>query len=328
MSKILVIIPTYNHHEMINDIVYQSIDTYKGELFEFEIHDGSSNDNTKEIIENYNKENRKLVKYYRYDSNISLDEKCKIAIENNKLEYFMLLGDGNLYDFNNLELQLTKNNFDKYQVINLEPIIRRKFNNELDAKINETIEYFDPIKYSKYYSHLTYFGGAIYNTNYIRNTFEKDYYKECRKANISWWLPLSIFNQFIDFQKENKNIVCANLYIDGLKGNSKKKDHSWADKEKYFVLTFELFNKDIGLLYSDYDSVKKQIVKTFRADSLASKRYLIQKRINKDINLKLVRKYKKDIKYVNGYYRFMIFICLVPRFVFKIVKKLYKFIKR
>ena len=82
------------------------------------------------------------------------------------------------------------------------------------------------------------------------------------------------------------------------------------------------------MLYSEYDNEKKEIVKTFRDDSLASKRYLIQKRLNKDINIKLVKKYKKDIKYVHGYYGFMIFICLVPVFVIKLLKKLYKIIKR
>ncbi len=328
MSKIMVIIPTYNHPEMINDILYQTIDTYNGELFEFEIHDGSTNNNTQEIIENYNKESGRIVKYCRYNSSVSLDEKVKIAIENNRLNYFMLLGDGNLIDFNNLDLQLLSNNFDKYQVVNLESITRKEFNNDLGAKLNEVMEYDDPVVYSKYYSHLTYFGGAVYNTDFIRGAFDKRYYKECRKANISWWLSLSIFNQFVDYRKDNKCTVCANLYVDGLDSNPKKKDHSWADKERYFVLTFELFNMDVSLLYSDYNAVKKTIVKSFRDDSLASRRYLIQKRINKDINIKLVRKYKRDIKCVHGYYGFMIFICLIPVFLLKMAKKLYKTIKR
>lgn len=328
MSKIMVIIPTYNHHEMINDIVYQTIDTYNGELFEFEIHDSSTNDETKNIIEAYNKLNKRNIKYFRYESNLALDEKCKIAIENNKLDFYILLGDGNLYNFNNLELQLKNNVFEKFNVINLEPLIRKKINKDCDAKLNSAIEYENPIKYIKYYSHLTYFGGAIYKTNFIRETFDKSYYKKCREDNLSWWTTVCIYNQLMDYKKQNISTLCSTLYVDGLNGNSKKKDHSWADKEKYFILTFKVFNKDVDLLYSEYDNVKKEIVKTFRDDSLASKRYLIQKRLNKDINIKLVKKYKKDIKYVHGYYGFMIFICLVPVFVIKLLKKLYKIIKR
>lgn len=323
----MVIIPTYNHPEMIYDIVYQTIDVYKGELFEFEIHDGSTNDETKNIIESYCNLGRKNIKYCRYDSKISLDEKCKIAIEKNPYDYFMLLGDGNLYDFNNLDEQLRKNDYKKCNVVNLEPFCRTEFNKDNGALLNVAIEYGDPIKYSKYYSHLTYFGGAIYKTDFIKRAFDREYYKVCREDNISWWIVVCIFNRLIELKNENKSTLCSMLYVDGLNGNAKKKDHTWADKEKYFIITFKIFNKDLNLLYDEYDDVKKDIVRTFRDDSLATRGYLLVKRINKDINLKLVRKYGKDIQYVEGYYGYMIALSLTPAFLLKVLRKLRKIIK-
>lgn len=312
----------------MNDIVYQSIDTYKGELFEFEIRDSSTNDETKNVVESYNKLGRKNIKYYHYDSKFSLDEKCKIAIENNPYDYFMLLGDGNLYNFNELDEQLKINDYKKYNVVNLEPIYRKQFNKDYNAILNVVIEYDDPIKFSKYYSHLTYFGGAIYKTDFIKGAFAKEYYKACREDNISWWIVVCIFNRLIELKKENKSTLCAMLYVDGLNGNVKKTDHSWADKEKYFIITFKLFNKDLNELYDEYNGIKKDIVKTFRDDALATRRYLLYKRLNKDIDLKLVRKYKKDIKYVKGYYGYMVALSLTPVFILKFLRKLYKLIKQ
>ena len=60
-TKITVVIPTFNHPLYIKFIIDNCIKTYKGNLFSFEIHDSSDNNETEYLAKNI-----EGIKYYKY----------------------------------------------------------------------------------------------------------------------------------------------------------------------------------------------------------------------------------------------------------------------
>lgn len=92
-------------------------------------------------------------------------------------------------------------------------------------------------------------------------------------------------------------------------------------------MVFKLFNKDVNLLPEIFDQHKKAIIKNFRDDALATKRYILkQKRIH-NLDSKYVIKYRNDIKAIPGYYPYMLCVSLIPNWAMDLIYKLYKNIK-
>ena len=114
------------------------------------------------------------------------------------------------------------------------------------------------------------------------------------------------------------------LYTKAFKGNPGKKDRSWAKGEKYFLTTFEVFNRDVKFLPKMFFSVKKDIIKNFRDDLLVSKRYLVQLKMEGVLSHQYVKKYKKEIQVINGYYLFMLLLSFTPNALLIVLRKIYK----
>ena len=92
---IQVLIPTYNRPKCIELLLRDCISAYQGQLFKFVILDSSTNDETERLANNYSK-----AEYKRFDSTTEVDNKVIESIMNCFEDYYWLLGDGNLVDFN------------------------------------------------------------------------------------------------------------------------------------------------------------------------------------------------------------------------------------
>lgn len=306
---ITVIIPTYNRVNCIKNLFDKCISKYSGFLFCFEIHDSSESDEVKNIC-HYHKDIRN-VKYYRYSSQILVDKKVIEAIKNINTNYFWLLGDGNLVDFNEFEYVLLKNNFSEYNVINIDEIKRKDYLNKDKYFIENIIyNYKNPVEYArKYFSRLTYWGASIVKTDYCKNILLDNFeiYKN------PWWLPYIIFKLIDDNYKKKEVFRIGVVYTRYLYYNLEKKDHWWTNDEKYYIYVFLKFNNIIELLPQTYDKEKDNIIISFRKDRLVSNSYLLHLRSKGVINKFFIKKYKNEIIRVDGFYYKMIFFSYIPR---------------
>lgn len=121
-NKITVVMPTYNRPECIKYFVENCLKTYKGNIFVFEIHDSSTTNETKNIINEFNTAHINKVSYYKYDSNICGETKTHQALSNVKTNHIYLMGDGIATDFNKLEEFLLNNNYYEYDLFGIMPI--------------------------------------------------------------------------------------------------------------------------------------------------------------------------------------------------------------
>lgn len=309
---VTVIMPTCNRSECIQYFFDKCIRDYKGTLFSFEFHDSSNNDLTKDIVENGIKMLCNLsIQYFRYDFNISGDDKAIFAIKNVYNDYFWLMGDGNVVDFNKLEKLLMENQYFKYDVLNIEALHRKgHLNQDKKFRLNQVYEVNDPVLYAeKYFSHLTYWGAAIIRKSFFRCNYEDKTVTKYQCEKIPWWIACLIFESC----NKQKEIVLGTVYTNFVGYNPMKKDHGWIGGGKYYDYTFKKFNRAIELLPDTYSDIKMCIIKRFRQDSLVSYGYLIHLRYIGILNYHLVKKYKHDIDKVDGFYRRLMLISFLPK---------------
>lgn len=326
-----VIIPTYNRNKCIEELLDNSLAYYNGDMFCFEIHDSSNNTLTEEAV--YKFKNNYInfpLKYTRYPSDMMVDEKVTNAIRNNSKDYFYLCGDGVLCDYNKLENILIQDKYFDYIIINMENIERIGYlGQDKEAIKNKTYTYIDNVLYiGKYYSHLTFWGASIVSQKIFNYSMEKGILnKYLSKAN-PWWLA-SVLAETIDvMREEGKNYKLSTIYLDCITGNKYKEGHMWSKGEKYYNYTFSLFNQAVALLPNNYDSVKHRIIKFFRDDSLATKRFLLKLRMDGTLTYHLNKKYEKDIRFIDGIYWYMIFLTIIPKTVLKTCYNTLKSIKK
>ena len=318
-----VIIPTYKHPWLIDSILKESLHVYSGDLFVFEIHDSSPDKETEGIVKQFIESfPDQRINYYRYPVEMSVDDKVLGAIKNTKEEYFYLMGDGNLVDFNELEQLLIKNNYKQYGVIDVEHTDRKQFNGDLDFENHKIISFQNATHFiSKYFSHMTYWGATIVDTTHFHECWKQGRFDKYFKIKNPWWIACCE-TEMIGMDKINGAV----LYSDVIKGNPLKNDHSWTDDEKYYEYTFRRFNEAVGLLPDKYNDVKQKIISVFRKDSLVTYRYVLDRRINGVVNIKRTWKYRKDIMRIHGYFAFIFLASIIPTRMLKLIRSVKRLI--
>lgn len=100
-----ICIPTYNRAVKLNDClqaIYDAIDERIEEKIEIIISDNASNDNTKEIAENFLNKS-KNYSYYRNDHNLGVNKNILLLLNNySRTKYIWIIGDDDFIDKNSL----------------------------------------------------------------------------------------------------------------------------------------------------------------------------------------------------------------------------------
>ncbi|MBO6205818.1 MAG: glycosyltransferase [Lachnospiraceae bacterium] len=322
--SITVVIPTYNRAECMKVLLYNCINVYKGILFEFEIHDSSTNDDIRDMCTDIIDSSSIAVKYIHYDESIGMDRKLITAIRGVETEYFYIVADGYLVDFNKLEMILKQQQFNEYDVIDLEREGRRGLLGFDEKCICDKIYSIDNIcEYAeKYYSHLTCWGSEIIKKDFYSRFLESNKLKIYLEDNISWWLASGIFEAADSILNDGNTVRTGVIYSDCIIGNKEKKGHGWTKGENYYIVTMKVLNKDIDILPHRYDDVKDKMIEYVRNDSLASRRFLRELRYEKTLTFARTIKYRKDIRRVPGLYIYMLVLSICPIKALQLLKKL------
>ena len=316
---ITVIIPTYNHPSYISYLVKNSIDTYEGSLFRFQIHDSSEDNKTEEIVS----KSKIYIKYFHYSKTFNADDKIISALKQVNSTYAYIMGDGCLPDFNKLENDLLKNSFSKYDLIGL--VEAKNFNTKQKAipylKKSVFYENFE-LNYfaSKFLYLLTYYGATIVSSAIIKFIIEQKLFEKFSyKHRHCYAYIFSVFESLAG----NKSFCFSVCAVDYLKKNPLKKAPTRIGKNSFFDIILAEFKHDVDLLPLYFDGSKKDIIKTQRTIAF-KKRDILFYRANKSFNLFKIFQYRKDLFFCHHNLFFMVLACFLPPFVIKYFTKLYK----
>ncbi len=315
---IQVIIPTYNRPKCIELLLRDCINIYQGELFKFVLLDSSTNDDTKALAENSEK-----IEYKRFDPTVPMDDKVIGAMMDCCEEYYWLLGDGNLVDFNSFEKLIGI--ISDFDVLEVDSVHSKRNTNSIQESFeinNDLINYI-----RDRYSHLTYWGASIVRTSSAQELFLSGVMDKYRKDSICWWTPAMICEMIASDMGNEIETKILSIYTKLFYSNPEKKDRSWAKGESYFVTTFRVFDKDVFMLPECFEAVKNDIIRIFRDDVLANRSYLIHLKRRGVIKLKYVLKYKDDIQDIKGYFPFMFVLACIPKPCIEIAYKIHKLLK-
>lgn len=323
---ITVIVPT-NRYDCVKEIIEGCISDYKGCLFRFEIHDSSKDDRIGRLIANLGAKAKSRISYFKYPISISADEKAIQAIRNVSSEYFWLMGDGVIADFNGMEGNLGE--IENYLLIDVESVNRIGHLGQDKSCICEKIYGYSDLRLyaKKYFSHLTYWGASIIRTDFYQKAYD-DIIRKYQMKQIPWWISCSLFDLLADCLQNNGDKIVGVIYTTYVTSNPRKKDHWWSTNECYYEYTFTKFNQGISLLSAFYDqSLRKEIIYNFRNDALVTNYYLIHLRAINNLSKEMLRKYKNDIEIVSGFYGKMYLYLFMPQGVALVLEWLCNVIK-
>lgn len=315
---IQVIIPTYNRPKCIELLLRDCINIYQGELFKFVLLDSSTNDDTKALAENSEK-----IEYRRFEPSVKVDDKVIGEILKCTDDYYWLLGDGNLVDFNSVEHLIEK--LTDFDVLEIDSINSKRNTILLQEDFETHDDLVDFIRTR--YSHLTYWGATIIKTDTAKNMFKSGTMDKYREDALSWWSATLVCEMISAALEKGIKPHIYTLFTEHFYGNPGKKEQSWAKGENYFHTTFKVFDKDVYMLPKCFNEVKNDIICIFRDDVLVTKSYLIHLKRRGVIKLKYVLKYKDDIQDIKGYFPFIFVLACIPKPCIEIAYKIHKLVK-
>lgn len=326
MEDILVtmIMPTFNHPTYIEYFLNNAIISYNGNLFRFEIHDSSENDETKKIIDKFNACHTTQIKYFRYISTMNGDFKTYKALSQCQTSHMYLMGDGVCPDFNKLEKYLEDYNFSNYDLFGIfVPEWIKRFKKEkyaVDTLYTYQIDKFFAI----FFHEFTYYGGSIISRKIWNYILEKSIFETYQfNGRYSYAYDSSVFTALA---LDNNFKYCAS-FISFYRGNPMKKANGWGHSDSLYQIGVQEFENDVNKLPSIYDFYKQSMYKKSRQVGF-NFRSCLYYRLHDSLNFKLIKKYKKDLKHVKLNYYMLFFTCFIPKWFIKLGAKIKRLLKK
>ena len=318
-NELTIAVVTFNHPEYIKYFLntIDDIDLYKIYL---EIHDSSTNDETEKIVYEFKKKYKNLD-YIKYE-NINVDKKTILALKNKKTEYVQLCGDGvipNLKIFLKYWDEIEKNKFDIIEMY--------------DKQNKKHINYFYkmskykkmPFIYNDIYNymfdniwHLPYYGGTIVKSTCFDDIDVNDYNDIIGSGFIYPYVVIKKISSNINATAYGDDFLIPNIY---------KKSSMWVSKYKTGIELWaknfpSVMKKASQLNEKKFDVIIKQA--EINLDFLTFKG-LLSFRESNNINFDIYKKYKEYLLKYSSCSKFtIIFICMVPKFILTIIKKIIK----
>ena len=316
-----IVIPTYNHPQMIKYILdnYTFIDKYELLL---QIHDSSTDESTKKIVDSYKYEN---VEYYRYDSNTNVDLKTILALQKVNTKYAYLCGDGILINPNMLSKIYEQINKD-YNLIELyDKSVPRHFEYYQNVlKGRSELLYKDVIKhFNDNFWHMPFYGGSIVLTKVFK---EINIDSLINKPYNGFVYSYFIYNYF-----SNHCFKAVVLGDDFLFNNIYKTESGWVKNKQLFSVWIDNFDDCVNSLPAIYDRNKKKAIYNMGVyTTFFTAKQLLRFKATDNYNYRLYKKYKSKIFERSNSSKLGLFVvAIIPNWPFKIMRKLkLKFIKR
>lgn len=315
-NKITVVMPTYNRSECVAYYLENAVAKYNGDFFVFEIHDSSTNDETKDLVNRYNaSECTSKIRYFRYPSSVNGDDKVFCALKRAETDYAYLIGDGVLPDFEKLELFLKNNEFSKFDVIGIFPPCYRYKSNKKKHPKNDC--FYEEANYDDllvdYLPCFTLYGASIVQKDVITWILEHDVNsKFCLKETNSGAYCLYGYQMSLFETIKSCNLKVGLSFLSFWGWNPKKKGN-WVHDESFYKIFYVEFINDVEKL-SYPEELKEQALKNI-ARFHFTYGSILRYRLKNVFTVKLLKKYKPYVKKINNHYWFMWFVAFIPKWV-------------
>ncbi len=314
---ITMVMPTYNHPSYIGFFLERSLAFYTGKLFKFEVHDSSTDSQTKDLIEKFNESHGNVVRYFRYDSALGGDEKAFKALSNCASRHLYLMGDGISPDFNKLEDFLVSHKYAQYDILGIQPPeFARRFKKDNFALDTVYDEYSAQMFFAKFFHEFTLYGGSIISQKIwsyvVQNGIFQKYEYEGRHcfAYCSSLFEAIALSQF----------KFGMSFVSSFGFNPMKKQSTWMVGEAYYKIALSEFDHDIAALPDFYSSKKRDMLRKNRA-TFWGFRSMVFLKMKENLNFKLLRKYKKELSLFKATYWKYLFFAIPPTWMVKAARK-------
>lgn len=311
-----IVLPTRNHAEMVRFFLEKTDYLEKYNIC-LQVHDSSTNDETKELIESINSNH---IRYRRYDSDIDIDVKTILALQDVNTKYAFLCGDGVIFNAN-----VVYENIYTYLKADIDLV------EIYDDNLKKHIDYYnllkekkkcDPVMYNNIIEHfrdncwhMPLYGGSI-----VKSIVFHDFDFELNKDLVGkgFVYPYSIYDYFSTH--EFFGCVCGGST---LIQNPLKKDSIWMKKGWGIDIWAHKYPFSINRLPDIYDKYKIQVIKeTGVRTKFLTKNGLAYWRSIGIYSFKLYKLYKDDLiqyTYLNRGY--LLILAIMPRRCMQFIRK-------
>ena len=323
-KKLTIIVPTYNHSEYI-DYYLSQMECIDNMNVLLEIHDSSTNDDTKKVVETYQTHISNL-KYYRY-SDINVDVKTILALQKCNTEYAFLCGDGVIFNIEKCGERVLSAITSKYDVIELyDEATPKHYNyyNALEKKYKKQDIIYDDIKthFVENIWHMPYYGGSIVKVEVFKNA-SMEQMKQI--IGLGFVYPYMIYS--FPYKDYHAIVMGGDFHI----RNPHKKMAIWESTQKSGIKIWaKNFPETINHLPSEYDSIKERtIILAEKTLGYLTLKGLINLRLIDNYNYKILKQYKEELKKYAACGLFVQYvIAITPKFMFRILRKIIKMVRR
>jgi hypothetical protein len=318
-DKLLILIPTYNRPENIASFL-ASLEEINGagdlSFITILFADSSKDSRTENIVTKYiNNNNSKInIAFRKYPDTLCLDEKLFSCMKSNGADYFYLLGDSYILDFDRF-IKIFKEEYGKADVINVIPAsnkIYEKFMMKMGGKIDAALKYNDKIKYFRDFFWLDImYGATIISKKVVDYCVSNNLNIKYKDNSFSY--PCYIFD-YLSVYPSNESVYFTNC----IKYTNNKRKPSWWKKDKLYDLWAVELSDAFDYLPIDYSNDKHSVIKeTNIRTAYFTKKFILLQRADGILNYKSFVKYKDYFKKTIKNYHFMEISCFIPKFILK-----------
>jgi len=306
-----VIIPTYNRPNSIKEILSNLLFENSFNI-RIEIHDSSSNDETKKIVDEIVKTNvrfKKYIFYYYYSDNIYVDDKVFYAFSNCQTKYIYLIGDGwviNFIELNKIFNKFINTDFDVLCLLHSKNFKQFFSLSDDEIHLDSSRQFFN-----NYLWYVTLYGSCITKKSIFIYTDSKDIYNKYK--NSDFFYPCMIFDKLSNLTK-CEIVIFKDDFISS--GHHKVAAGWTVDGRMLEIWTYKFYKTVMKLpaFYNNKEDIIYNVGIQSRRYSLVS---LLRYRYFGNLTLKLLKKHKEYIKKVTNKYSLMIMVALCPKWLLK-----------
>lgn len=307
MNKLAISIITFNRAKHIREDLKVIADATARKGIDIYIFDGSTNNETRNIVESYERRGYKHIYYFHYENNVVQSQKrMEDALFFPEAEYIWFCGDKFLISPENYDLILFYLNQD-YDMVTM-----------YDEALNGIKRFIDPVKYVEYcIVPFTHFGATIIKKQLL-NGFNIG---ELRNQSPSYWKTILYI---LAISKREFKGIALHINHDSLQIDSRYITQSGSYDRMWDIWVKDWYEA-IMSLPRQYNSIKKVVLNRIdREMKFFSTKELLRQRIGGQFDLKRCFEYRKYFPKVIVLPATYVFVLsMIPRKVAKVLYKIY-----
>lgn len=322
-----IVIPTYNHPSFIEYILEQYEKFFEEFDFTVSIHDSSTDDLTEKLVRNHARFDRQVL-YYRYPSEMDVDEKTIRSIKASTHDYTILCGDGWIINVASvLQSDYIKHDYDMILVYDKKVKVFADYFNQYIKNGGQRETHYETVtdEYLKnHYWHSTLYGASVISKRLYSEMDAEAIIEEFNHTNFIY--PASLVITLGSIQ--------GDVFVtsdDFLIRNSKKNSRKASEQTDVIKIWCKNYSNSVEKLRGIIgDEVANHIIKTTGARTgLLTANSLAGLKVVKHLNWKIYKEYKPYIlrTIACSKSKLKLILC-TPRFILYIMKWLRRGIKK